>query len=145
MAKEEKSLTKTDKSLVKKEETEVSKALKQQENVVGQQFAMKALNLVKPMIKSVSDELSNMLGDNEKIIIIRKTKSGSPTSILILDTAEDFIIQGKKGNNGKFLFTGEPIPGTKRPKAIKNFYVAEEFVDMLLTGRMQDMTEKLMK
>jgi hypothetical protein len=42
------------------------------------------------------------------------------------------------------LFTGEVIPGTKKPKAIKKYYIVEEFVDMLLTGRMQEMTEKLM-
>lgn len=129
----------------KKETNQVALALKQQEATLGQEVAMRALTLVKPMIKSVADELSAMLGDNEKIIIIRKTKQDSPVSILILDTKEDFTISGSKGNNGKFIFTGEAEPGTKRPKAIKNFYIAEEFVDMLLTGRMQEMTEKLMK
>lgn len=139
---EEKGLIKTGDNLpAKKEQSQVAKALQQQETSLGQEVAMKALHLVKPMIKSVADELSSMLGDNEKIIVIRKTKAGSPVSILILDTKEDFIIQGGE----KFLFTGAPEPGTKRPKAIKKFYIAEEFVDMLLTGRMQDMTEKLMK
>lgn len=124
---------------------QVSKALMNQEATLGHQVALRALEMVKPMISTVAQELSSMLGDNENIIVIRKTKAGSPVSILILDTAEDFIIQGKKSNNGKFLFTGEADPGTNKPKAIKKFYIAEEFVDMLLTGRMTEMTEKLMK
>ena len=132
-------------AIVKKEETAVSKMLNQQQASLGQEVAMKALGLVKPMIASVAKELSDMLGDNERMIVIRKTNAGSKVSILILDTNEDFVIKGKKANNGHFLFDGELIPGTKRPIAIKNFYIAEEFVDMLLTGRMQEMTEKLMK
>lgn len=139
---EEKSLVKQETS-VTTEKSQVALALEKQEETLGQHVAMKALNLVKPMIASVAKELSDMLGDNEKIIVIRKTKSDSPVSILILDTNENFIIKGKKGNDGKFLFTGEAEPGTKKPKAIKKFYIAEEFVSMLLEGRMQDMTKKL--
>lgn len=133
-----------EKGLIKME-NQVFAALDSQEQSLGQHVAMRALDLVKPMIKPVSEELSKLLGDNESIIVIRKTNKDSPVSILVLDTSEDFIIQGKKRNNGKFLFTGEAEPGTKKPKAIKKFYIAEEFVDMLLTGRMQEMTEKLMK
>lgn len=124
-------------------ETEVGRALDNYQVTLGQEVAMKALNLVKPMIKSVAQELSDTLGDNEQIIVIRKTKAGSPVSILILDTKEDFTIKGCKANNGKFLFSGEVIPGTKKPKACKKYYIAEEFVDMLLTGRMTELTKKL--
>src|SRR5258705_9458456 len=97
----------------KKEESQVAKDLMQQEATLGQEVAMKALDLVKPMIKSVAEELSNTLGDNEKIIVIRKTKSGSPVSILVLNTKEDFIIQG----GDKPLFSGAPDPNN--PKRMK--------------------------
>lgn len=43
------------------------------------------------------------------------------------------------------VFRGEMNPDTKRPRAIKQFYVIRDFVDALLTGRMQDITQKLIK
>lgn len=42
------------------------------------------------------------------------------------------------------VFRGEINPDTKRPRAIKQFYVIRDFVDALLTGRMEDITKKLM-
>jgi hypothetical protein len=129
----------------KKEMSIVGKQLAKQESELGANVAMQALKLVQPMIKSVSKELTDTLGDNETIIVIRVQKAGGPASILMLDTAEDFTIQGAKATKeGKFSFTGEALPGTKKPKAIKRFYIVEEFVDLLLTGRMKELTEKLM-
>lgn len=126
----------------KMEQNQVAKMLNGHEALLGQEVAMKVLNLAKPMIKSVSEEISNMLGDNDKIIVIRKTKKDSSTSILILNTKEDFTIKG--GEN--FSFTGKAHPeNPKIPAAIINFYIVEEFVDMLLTGKMQEITSKLMK
>lgn len=140
-------LTKTDanKLTIVKNDNAVSRALNRQEADLGQHVAMKALKLVEPMIASVSDELTNTLGDNETIIVIRVVKRGSPATILMLDTSEDFTIKGAKANGGKFLFTGEADGVTKKPRAVKRHYVIREFVDMLLTGRMQELTEKLMK
>lgn len=115
-------------------ENQVGKILQQQEDSIGQNVAMSALTLVKPMIKDVCKQLSDTLGDNDQIIVIRKTKGDSPVSILMLNTHEEFKIQGGK----IFSFTGNK-------KAINKYYVAEEFVDMLLTGRMKDLTDKLMK
>lgn len=161
----------------KKEISIVEKQLQSQETTLIQSVAMKALDLVKPMISSVSDELTNSLGDNEKLYLIKVNKLGAPATIYILDTQEDFTIHGAKANrdsanilkdqfikkmldegrlskedyekmkqsDNKFVFRGEIDKETKRPKAIKKFYVIREFVDMLLTGRMTEMTEKLMK
>lgn len=160
----------------KKELSIVEKQLARQEQSLTETVALKALELVKPMISSVSDELTNSLGDNETIIVIRVNKKGAPATILMLNTAEDFTIQGAKANHdtanvlkdkfikrmlseghllqeeyeamkksdNKPLFRGE-VDKTGKPKAIKKFYVIREFVDMLLTGRMKDLTEKLMK
>ena len=129
----------------KKPQTQVGKILAKQESDLGMTVAMQALKLVQPMIKSVSNELTSTLGDNEIIIVIRVQKLGSPASILMLDTKQDFTIQGAKGSpDGKFSFTGEVLPGTKKPIAIKKYYIVEEFVDLLLTGRMKELTEKLM-
>lgn len=43
------------------------------------------------------------------------------------------------------VFRGEIDAQTKRPRAIKQFYVIRDFVDALLTGRVQDIANKIMK
>lgn len=160
----------------KKPESQIAKQLNQHELSLGQEVAMRALKLVQPMIESVSKELTDSLGDNETIIVIKVTGAGKPATITMLDTAEDFTIQGKKANrttaniardayireqykqgkiseedyakmnisDNKFLFTGEQDPVTKKPKARKQFYVIRDFVDALLTGRMENITKQLM-
>lgn len=139
---EEKGLAKQETSLVKQEKSIAAQRLEYQQATLGQEVAMKALELVKPMIRDVVKQLSDTLGDNEQIIVIRKTKADSPVSIMVLDTKKEFIIEGGE----KFRFTGKPSPeNPKVPYAIKKFYIAEEFVDMLLTGRLTELTEKLMK
>lgn len=135
----------TDLSKPDKPNTQIARALERQEATLTQEVALKALKLVEPMIESVSNELTNTLGDNETIILIRVSKRGAPATIVMLDTAEDFTIKGAKANNGKFLFTGAGNPETKKLKAVKKFYIIREFVDMLLTGRMNDLTKKLME
>lgn len=131
-----------EKALVNKNQSIVAQRLEMTQTTLGQEVAMKALDLVKPMIRDVVKQLSDTLGDNEQIIVIRKTKADSPVSIMVLDTKKEFIIEGGE----KFRFTGKPHPqNPKVPYAIKKFYIAEEFVDMLLTGRLQELTEKLMK
>lgn len=166
---EEKGLVKEEKGLVKKEaelpaaqQTAVGKLLNSHEKTLGQHVAMKALELVKPMIQPVAQELTDTLGDNEVIIVIRNSGKGTPTSITMLNTSEDFTIKGKKANRtpiidkdtgkitgyldeGKFMFRGEAIPGTKKLKAVKNNYIAEHWVDMLLSGRIVEMSKELMK
>lgn len=116
------------------ENNKIANILKEQETTIGQEVAMRALGLVKPMIKDVCKQLSDTLGDNEQIIVIRKIKADSPVSILVLNTKEDFTIKGGE----KFSFDGNK-------KAINKYYIAEEFVDLLLTGRMTELTNKLMK
>lgn len=167
-----KELTTTDKP-----NTQIAKQLDAHELSLGQEVAMKALKLVQPMIESVSKELTDSLGDNETIIVIKVTGAGKPATITMLDTSEDFTIQGKKANkttaniardnyireqykagnisdedfarmninDNKFVFTGEQDPVTKKPKARKQFYVIRDFVDALLTGRMENITKQLMK
>lgn len=169
--------TKTEIATIEKPKSSVAAALERQELSLGQEVAMKALKLVQPMIESVSKELTDSLGDNETIIVIKVTAAGKPATITMLDTKEDFTIQGAKANKSqsnklrdayikqmnkegklsdedyqrmnisedKFLFTGEQDPITKKPKARKQFYVIRDFVDALLTGRMENITKQLMK
>lgn len=161
----------------KKEMSQVAKALQQQEMSMGSEIAMQALKLVEPMIESVATELENTLGDNETIIVIRRSKITADATIVMLNTAEDFTIQGAKANRTKSnkerdkylkklheegkiseedwalmntddlvpVFKGEMNPATKKPFAIKQFYVIREFVTALLSGRMEDITKQLMK
>lgn len=170
-------LTTTKTEIVPAKKSSVALALEKQELSLGQEVAFRALKLVQPMIESVSKELTDSLGDNETIIVIKVTGAGKPATITMLDTSEDFTIQGAKANKSmsnklrdayikqmnregklsdeqyqamnisedKFLFTGEQDPITKKPKARKQFYVIRDFVDALLTGRMENITKQLMK
>lgn len=163
--------------LEKKEISIIGKQIASHEQTLTETVAVQALELVKPMISSVSDELTNSLGDNETMYVIRVSKKGSPATILMIDTSQDFTIQGAKANftsaniakdkfikrmkeeghlsdeeyqsmkvcDNKFVLRGNIDKDTKKPTYIKKFYVIREFVDMLLTGRMKDLTEKLMQ
>lgn len=169
--------TNTSVATIEKPKSSVALALEKQELSLGQEVAMRALKLVQPMIESVSKELTDSLGDNETIIVIKVTGAGKPATITMLDTHEDFTIQGAKANkqtsnklrdayikqmhhegklsdeqyqamnisDNKFIFTGEQDPITKKPKARKQFYVIEAFVDALLTGKMENITKQLIK
>lgn len=155
----------------------VAQQLDAQQASLGAEVAMKALKLVQPMIESVSNELESTLGDNETLIVIRRSSLNAPATILMIDTSKDFMICGAQSNhttsdiernkyikqqrdNGliddetwsrmntcdnKSLFRGAINPETRRPYAIKQFYIIRDFVDALLTGRMKDITDKLMK
>lgn len=162
----------------KKEISIIGKQIASHEQNLTETVAMKALELVKPMISSVSEELTNSLGDNEVMYVIRVSKKGAPATILMVDTSQDFTIQGAKANftsaniakdnfikkmlkeghlsqeeydttmkkgDDKFVLRGQIDVNTKKPMYIRKFYVIREFVDMLLTGRMKDLTEKLMQ
>lgn len=110
----------------------IAKMLDGHQAAIGHEVAMRALTLVKPMIKDVCKQLSESLGDNDQIIVIRKINKNSPVLIHLMNSKEDFTIQG--GEN--FSFTG-----TK--KSVNKMYVAEEFVELLLTGKMKELTEKI--
>ena len=112
----------------------VEDVFKQSEETIQQQIAIKAISLVKPMLTDCCSEISNYLGDNDKVILIRKTKKESPVGILVLDSKGSFEIKG----GDTFSFTGDK-------KALLKYYTAEEFVEMLLTGQLKEMTEKLLK
>jgi len=120
--------------MVSGEKSEVDKVFSQGEETLQQQVAMKAIGLVKPMLEDCCGEISSYLGDNEKVILIRKTKKDSPVGILVLDSKSNFEIKG--GN--EFKFTGDK-------SALLKYYTAEEFVELLLTGRMKELTEKLLR
>lgn len=90
--------------IVKKQDTQVARVLDNQETSLMQSVAIKALELVKPMISSVAAELSDTLGDNETIIVIRTTKKGAPTNIVMLDTSADFTIKGAKAKKMMNIF-----------------------------------------
>lgn len=109
------------------------------EENVQQQVAIKAIGLVKPMLEDCCNEISTYLGDCEKVIYITKTNKDSPVAITVLDAKGKFEIKGGKlSENGSLQFRGTQ-------SAILKNYTAEEFVDLLLTGRMKELTEKLLK
>jgi len=118
----------------KEKESSVESVFKQGEETLQQQIAIKAIGLVKPMLQDCCGEISSYLGDNEKVILIRKTKKDSPVGILVLDSKANFEIKG----GDVFSFTGDKA-------ALLKYYTAEEFVELLLTGRLKELTEKLLR
>lgn len=115
------------------QDNSVESVFKQGEDTVQQQIAIKAIGLVKPMLKDCCQQISNYLGDCEKVILINKTKKDSPVGILVLDTKGSFEIKG----GDSFSFKGDKT-------ALLKYYTAEEFVEMLLSGQLKELTEKLL-
>lgn len=128
------------KSEVKK--SSIADAMGHHENTLQQEVALKAVGLVKPMLIDAMKELGKYLGNNDKIVVLRRMNNESNVAVVILDTHMPFRIIGGE----KFIFGGDPISETdKTPKALVKNYDANEFIDMLLSGRMKELTEKLMK
>lgn len=115
------------------EDNAVEKVFKKSEESLQEQVAVKAIGLVKPMLNDCCTEISNYLGNCDKGIFIYKNKKDAPVGILVLDTAQNFEIKGGK----KFSFTGDK-------QAVLKYYTAEEFVDLLLSGKLKELTDKLL-
>lgn len=60
-----------------------------------QQFISSILPKLEPAIKKASGALSEYLGDNEKIIILRQLKKGSAPMVIILNNKKNFNITGE--------------------------------------------------
>jgi len=116
------------------EDNSVESVFKQGEETLQEQIAIKAIGLVNPLLKGCNEEISTYLGDNEKVILLRKINKDSPVGIFVLDAKGNFEIKGGE----KFVFTGDKA-------VLLKYYTAEEFVELLLTGRLKELTEKLLK
>lgn len=97
----------------------------------------KILPIVKPIIEPVSKKLSDYLGNNEKIIIIRQLSGKVGTQVMVFDNSKNFTIQG--GDNKKFdveLKDKSKVyhPEDNPPAALIEFYNVQDFIQALLTG-----------
>lgn len=86
---------------LKKEKIDLSKKEKIDLGIGGmdemmlQQFISSILPKLEPAIKKASGALSEYLGDNEKIIILRQLKKGSDPMVIILNNKKNFNITGE--------------------------------------------------
>lgn len=121
------------------ETTAVDKVFASGEENMKQQIAIKAIGLVKPLLEDCNEQISIYLGDCEKGIWITKTTKDSPVGITVLDAKGKFEIKGGGlSASGKLEFRGTKSSQLK-------YYTAEEFVELLLSGRLKELTEKLLK
>lgn len=119
--------------------SDVDKVFSQGEEGIKQQVAIKAIGLVKPLLEDCNTEISKYLGNCDKAIYITKTSEDSPVGITVLDANGKFEIKGGGlSASGKLEFRGTKSAQLK-------YYTAEEFVELLLTGRLKELTEKLLK
>lgn len=65
------------------------------DDMMLQQFISSILPKLEPAIKKASGALSEYLGDNEKIIILRQLKKGSDPMVIILNNKKNFSITGE--------------------------------------------------
>lgn len=100
--------------------------IKQQEADAGLFFLEGLIHKLAPQIAGMNDKISEYLGDNEKIIILRKKDKNSPPVVITFDTAKYLEIVFNKGDVKK-LFTAEP-------EAILNSTDVGQFLQNLLTG-----------
>lgn len=96
-------------------------------------FVEGALPAVLPMLEPLSIKLDEYLGDNEKIIIIRRASSKSRAAVLVLDTSKDFTVKG--GKDKVFSMAAKMVDGHKVPVPVIYYFNTAEFVTELLSGK----------
>lgn len=128
-------------------ENTVADTLNFAEKKLNNDLAQKALGIVKPMITDSFNEVHSYVSDpgKEKIVLIQATSKLHPLSLIVLDKYADFTVKGAAANNGKFSFSGASIDvdGKKRLQAILKYFTVEEFIELLLSGKMKELHEKL--
>lgn len=121
------------------ETNDVNSVMQHGEKRMNKALATTALDIVSPFLDQCEEDIASYVS-TDKIIVIMKSSENSPMSIVVLDKKEDFTI---KGGGEKFVFTGAPVPGTNKLKALLKFFTAKEFVGMLIGGKMDELTAKL--
>lgn len=85
---------------------------------------------VTPMIGPMKDKLASYLGDNEKVIIVRRSNNKSDPSVMVLDNNHRFELVGGENKSLKFDTDDEG-----RPKALVEFLDIGEFISAMLSGK----------
>lgn len=83
---------------------------------------------LQPMIAPAKRELEKYLGSDEKLILLSKASEGSSAKVIVIKTDSNLLIQGKKLGR-KF---------TCEKEAIEHVFNVDEFVEMLLTGKLTE-------
>ena len=91
-----------------------NKALSFMEDILAEELAEKALGFVKPVIKPAVKKLEDYLGEDERMIIIRKPK-GKDGVVVIMETKD--IVSFRTSNDDYISFS------------------MKEFVELLISGK----------
>lgn len=108
--------------VVKKEpeEKKIDLGIGGMDEIMLQQFISSILPKLEPAIKKASGALSEYLGDNEKIIILRQLKKGSDPMVIILNNKKNFSI------------TGENFQADK--DAVEQIFNVTQFIGKIFSG-----------
>lgn len=119
-----------------KEETKTPIIDMMQESTV-RSFVEGALPAVLPMLEPLSQKLDEYLGDNEKIIIIRRSNSNSRATVLVLDTSKEFTVKGAEKKEDRVFSMKAKLDeeGNKVPIPVIYYFNTAEFVKELLSGK----------
>lgn len=92
---------------------------------------------IKPFIKPAVGKFEEFLGDNEKTIIIRKLKGGSPTVFIFDNKIGNYKIEVDPSNSVS-IFTA-----SQEPSPVIDIYDVNLFIEMLISGQlMKNMKDK---
>lgn len=120
------------------ENTEVSKVFEATEKRMSSKLADTALEIVRPFLDNCLNDIKKAIGTGGIVLIQQRTED-TPLSIIVLDKSKDFTIKG----GVKFTITGKPDATGKKLEAITKYFTAEEFVELLVGGKMEEIGQKL--
>lgn len=87
----------------KNENNPVAKIVEGAETEISQEMINKVMNVASPLFSKAGAMLDGALGDDEKVIIIKKVNKNGPAVVFVLDNTQNFELKGGKENS----FTGD--------------------------------------
>lgn len=85
------------------ENNPVAKIVETGEGEISQEIVNKLMTVVSPMMSKAGAMMDGALGDDEKVIVIKKVNKNGPAVVFVLDNTQEFELKGGKNNS----FTGD--------------------------------------
>jgi hypothetical protein len=98
---------------------------------IAKELISSLLPKVKPFIKPAAEKLDNYLGDNERIIVIRRSSKSKSSKVIVLNANGEYDISCDGKGNKQFI--ADHLNNTEI-KTAEHIFDINQFIDKFLCG-----------